>query len=52
MVIRRYLKLTINHCIDNQLMDKNISELIEMDLPFKIEFIPQVFPKPDTLKMI
>lgn len=51
MVIRRYLKLTINYCIENGLMNMKTEELEKLDLPFKIEFIPEVFPRPESLKM-
>ncbi len=37
MVIRRFLKLTFNYCIQNNLLDRKIVELKEMELPFKID---------------
>ena len=30
MIIRRYLKLTFNYCLENQLIDKNIEELKDL----------------------
>jgi hypothetical protein len=45
MIIRRYLKLTFNYCLENQLIDKNIEELKDLELPFKIELLPTLFPK-------
>lgn len=51
MIVRRYLKLTFNYCNDNGLLDKNIEELKDMELPFKIEFIPTSYPKPNELKL-
>lgn len=49
MIIRRYLKLTFNYCNTNNLLDSNIDDLKTMELPFKIEFLPTEFPKPNEL---
>lgn len=49
MVIRRYLKLTFKYCIENDLIDKQVIELKELELPFKIEFLPISYPKPTEL---
>lgn len=49
MIIRRYLKLTFNYCLENQLIDKNIEELKDLELPFKIELLPTSYPKPNKL---
>ncbi len=49
MIIRRYLKLTFNYCNTYNLLDKNIEDLKTMELPFKIEFLPTEFPKPNEL---
>ena len=49
MVLRRYLKLVIQYCIDENLMEQNINELASKDLPFKLECIPTKFPKPSEL---
>ncbi|RQP11366.1 MAG: HNH endonuclease [Chryseobacterium sp.] len=49
MIIRRYLKLTFNYCNTHNLLDKNIEDLKTMELPFKIEFLPTEFPKPNEL---
>lgn len=49
MIIRRYLKLTFSYCLENQLIDKNIEELKDLELPFKIELLPTSFPKPHKL---
>jgi hypothetical protein len=49
MIIRRYLKLIFNYCIENQLIDKNIEDLKGLELPFKIELLPTSFPKPNKL---
>jgi hypothetical protein len=49
MIIRRYLKLTFNYCTQYELIDKNIDELKELELPFKINLLPTSFPKPKEL---
>lgn len=49
MIIRRYLKLTFNYCIENNLIDKKIDELKDMELPFKICLLPTNYPNPNEL---
>jgi len=49
MVIRRYLKLTFQYSNRHNLVDKNIDDLKELELPFKIQFLPTIFPTPDKL---
>ncbi|MDR1202111.1 MAG: HNH endonuclease [Tannerellaceae bacterium] len=49
MIIRRYLKLTYSYCNEKRLLDNEIESLKEMELPFKVEFIPTEFPNPDEL---
>jgi len=49
MIIRRYLKLTFNYCLENNLIDKNIEELKGLELPFKIDLLPTSFPEPNDL---
>lgn len=51
MIIRRYLKLTFDYCSKNELLDRKIVELKEMELPFKIELLPTTYPKPNELRM-
>jgi hypothetical protein len=51
MIIRRYLKLTFNYCIDNGLLDRQIEELREMELPFKIDYLPINYPNPNELML-
>lgn len=52
MIIRRYLKLAISYCIENNLMNVKISE-IEMDkIPYKLLLIPVKYPSPDKLRLI
>jgi hypothetical protein len=50
MVIRRYLKLTITYCLDNALMEHEVSKVSELsDLPFKLKYIPLEYPSPNNL---
>lgn len=49
MIIRRYLKLTFSYCKENGLLEKQIEELKNMELPFKIELLPTSYPKPTEL---
>jgi hypothetical protein len=51
MVIRRYLKLVFKYCKDNELLETKVEELDDLKLPFKWEFIPTKYPKPNELKM-
>ena len=51
MIIRRYLKLTFNYCVENGLIDKQIEDLLNMELPFRIDLLPIKFPEPIELKL-
>ena len=51
MVIRRYLKLTYLYCSENNLLNKDISEIDELKIPYNLKFIPIKFPKPSELKL-
>lgn len=52
MVLRRYLKLIIQFCVENNLMDEEIEEVKDDEFPFKIKLIPTSFPKPSELTLI
>jgi hypothetical protein len=52
MILRRYLKLIIQFCIQENLMEKNTEDLKGELYPFKLEYIPVNFPKPSELKLI
>lgn len=49
MILRRYLKLVINYCIDNNLMDCQPSDLKNKEYPFNINYVPLSYPKPKEL---
>ena len=51
MVIRRYLKLTFKYCYNHNLLDEKINDFNQISLPFKIDFIPIDFPKPNKLML-
>lgn len=51
MIIRRYLKLVFKYCKENELLETKVEELDDLKLPFKWEFIPTKYPKPNELKM-
>ncbi len=52
MILRRYLKLVINYCIENSLMECTVEYLENQNLPFKIEYIPESYPKPYKLILV
>ena len=49
MILRRYLKLVIIYCIENNLMEYSISDIKNQKHPFNIEYIPINYPKPSEL---
>jgi hypothetical protein len=49
MVIRRYLKLVYNYCLQNELLKEPIEEVKIEGAPFKLEHIPTSFPRPGQL---
>jgi 5-methylcytosine-specific restriction endonuclease McrA len=50
-ILRNYLKLVIQYCVENSLMEEDLDTSAELNLPFKIEFIPLDFPQPNSLKL-
>ena len=52
MILRRYLKLVISYCIENNLMECSIEDLKTRKLPFNIKYIPIKYPKPSELVLI
>ena len=49
MILRRYLKLIIIYCLENDLMDLKIEEVNKQSHPFKVAYIPISYPKPSEL---
>ena len=49
LLLRRYLKLAIEFCNCNGLMDADLGDMLP--LPFSLESIPQAFPELRTLKL-
>jgi hypothetical protein len=52
MVLRRYLKLVITCCMENDLMECQVVELYEKNFPFDIAYIPVKYPKLDSLILV
>ncbi len=52
MILRRYLKLVIIYCIENNLMECSIGDIKSQEHPFKIEYVPTSYPKPFELKLL
>jgi hypothetical protein len=52
MIIRRYLKLAITYCEENNLMNLKISELELDKIPFNIKTIPIKYPAPNKLRLV
>lgn len=52
MILRRYLKLIIEFCEKENLMDSHIDEIRDQNYPFNIELVPLKFPKPNVLRLI
>ena len=52
MILRRYLKLVIVYCIENDLMECSVSDIKNRNYPFNIEHIPVSYPKPNELVLI
>lgn len=51
LVLRRYLKLVIRFCSENNLLNKPLSELDTLDLPVSIKKIPLKYPKLKDIKL-
>ena len=50
-ILRNYLKLVIQFCSENNLMDENLDTSLELNLPFKVEYIPLDYPQPNQLAL-
>lgn len=49
LLIRRYLKLVIEFCISNELIESSMDNMAK--LPFSLESIPLTYPELNTLKL-
>ncbi|WP_304511685.1 HNH endonuclease [Desulfobacula sp.] len=52
MILRRYLKLVVIFCIENDLMECSASDIKNQKYPFNIEYIPVSYPKPNELVLV
>jgi len=48
-ILRNYMKLVMQYCNENNLMEEQVSKIHNLNLPFSIEFIPMEFPNPSEL---
>jgi hypothetical protein len=51
MIIRRYVKLVFNYCDEHKLLDEKVEDVKAMNLPFKIDLLPTIYPSPDKLTL-
>jgi|GEM_PF-97180 len=51
LLYRRYLKIIIDYCKNNGLMDKTLDDIDELSLPFNISTIPKHILELDNLKL-
>ncbi|MCK5374408.1 MAG: HNH endonuclease [Alphaproteobacteria bacterium] len=51
LLYRRYLKLLINHCRENKLIDTPLKDTDNMGLPFNLYAIPQKFLPLSSMKL-
>lgn len=51
LLLRRYLKVVIEYCSTNELMELPLDKAKATVLPFSLEHVPQVFPKPSELRL-
>lgn len=49
LVLRRYLKLVLQHCVDAGIMDSEIDSVDDSVLPFTLKSIPTDYPAPIAL---
>jgi len=52
MILRRYLKLVVIYCIENELMECSVDDLKSQNHPFKIDYVPISYPKPRELVLV
>lgn len=49
LILRRYLKLVYNYCVERDILDISINDAHTMNLPFNIKLIPVDYPTPENL---
>ncbi len=49
MILRRYLKLIIEFCENENLMGVSVEDLENRNYPFNIQYVPVSFPEPNLL---
>ena len=48
-ILRNYMKLVIQYCVENDLLEEDAKESGELNLPFSLGHIPLDFPQPKSL---
>jgi hypothetical protein len=51
LILRRYLKLIYAYCVENNILDINITDIDNATLPFNLTTIPTDYPTPCNLKL-
>lgn len=51
MLLRRFLKLVIMYCTENELMGLTLDEASKLDLPFRLDMVPHKYPQPPKMKL-
>lgn len=52
MILRRYLKLTIAFCLENDMMDLSVEDAKNNPTPFSLAHIPTKYPHPNILRLV
>lgn len=52
MILRRYLKLVYQQCLEMDIIDKSLEEVDESSLPFSLKDLPLYLPKPEALSLM
>lgn len=49
LLLRRYLKMAIHHCVEAGLMGVSLDAVENLNLPFALDHVPHEYPKPSEL---
>jgi hypothetical protein len=51
LLLRRYIKIVARYCDQRDLMDMNLQDVCDMDLPFDLRLLPYKYPPLPELKL-
>ena len=51
LLLRRYLKIVMRYCEENDLLDQNLEDVLKQDLPFDLSILPHNYPPLNELKL-